>query len=73
VDGLYIASNMNPNWLGVISATLAFVAFFVVYRVAKDTPAKKRIFLALLAIIAAIPGASFAFYYLHVFPELSWY
>lgn len=64
---------MNPNWLGVISAVLAFVVFFVVYRVAKDTPTKKRILLALLAIVAAIPGASFAAYYAHIFPESSWY
>jgi hypothetical protein len=64
---------MNPNWLGVISAILAFVAFFVVYRVAKGTPTKKRILLALLAIVAAIPGATFAAYYAHVFPEPSWY
>ena len=64
---------MNPNWLGVLSAILAFVAFFVVYRVAKDTPAKKRILVAILALVAAIPGASFAAYYAHIFPEPSWY
>lgn len=64
---------MNPNWLGVISAILAFVAFGLVYRAAKDTPAKKRIPLALFAILAAIPGASFAVYYAHILPETSWY
>ena len=64
---------MNPNWLGVISAILAFVTFFVVYRATKDTPAKKRVFLALFAIAAAVPGASFAAYYAHILPEPSWY
>ncbi len=64
---------MNPNWLGVISAILAFTAFFVVYRVAKNAPIKKRLLFALLASVAAIPGASFAAYYAHIFPEPSWY
>lgn len=64
---------MNPNWLGVISAILAFAAFFVVYRVAKDAPAQRRFLFALLASVAAIPGASFAVYYVHIFPEPSWY
>ena len=64
---------MNPNWLGVISAILAFVAFFVVYRAAKDARSKKRMTLTLLAIVASIPGASFAVYYAHVLPEPSWY
>ena len=64
---------MNPNWLGVISVILAFFAFFVVYRGTKDTPARKRILFALLALIAAIPGGSFAAYYAHILPEPSWY
>lgn len=64
---------MNPNWLGVISAILAFVAFFVVHRATKDTPARKRIFLATLALVAAIPGASFAAYYAQILPEAAWY
>ncbi|MEO0446925.1 MAG: cysteine peptidase family C39 domain-containing protein, partial [Verrucomicrobiota bacterium] len=64
---------MNPNWLGVVSAILAFAVFFIVYRVAKDAPAKTRIILALCATAAAIPGASFAVYYAHIFREPSWY
>lgn len=64
---------MNPNWLGFISAILAFISFFFVYRVTKDAPVSKRVLLAILAIFAAIPGASFAAYYAHVFPETSWY
>ncbi|MGK0190565.1 MAG: NO-binding membrane sensor protein with MHYT domain [Verrucomicrobiales bacterium] len=64
---------MNPNWLGVISSILAFVAFFVVFRAAKDTSNKTRLLLFLLALVAAIPGASFAAYYAHVLPEPNWY
>ena len=64
---------MNPNWLGVTSAVLAFAAFFVVYRVAKGSPVKKRILLSIFALAAAIPGASFAAYYAHLLPEPSWY
>ena len=64
---------MNPNWLGVISAILALIAFVVVYCVSKDMPARKRIFLALLALVAAVPGATFAGYYAHVLPEPGWY
>lgn len=64
---------MNPNWLGVTSAILALAAFFVVYRLAKGVPAKRRILLALFAGVAAIPGASFAVYYAHLFPEPDWY
>ena len=64
---------MNPNWLGVISAVLAFAAFFVVYRTAKRIATKSRILISLLAIVAAIPAASFAVYYAHVLRESSWY
>jgi hypothetical protein len=64
---------MNPNWLGIISAILAIVAFFVSYRTTTDIPAKKRIMLAMLAMAAAIPGASFAFFYTQILPEAAWY
>jgi Peptidase C39 family len=73
MPAFYAFLKMNPNWLGVIAAILAFLAFLVVYHVAKDAPIKKRILLALLAIVASFPGASFAVYYAHVFPEPSWY
>ena len=71
--GSTFATNMNPNWLGVTSSILAIVAFFVVYSTAKNRPTKTRILLALLALVAAIPGASFATYYAHILPEPSWY
>ncbi len=64
---------MNPNWLGVTSAILALVAFFVSYHAVKDRPTKTRILLALVALVAAIPGASFAAYYVHILPDSSWY
>jgi hypothetical protein len=64
---------MNPNWLGIISAILAFAAFFVAYRSSKRISTKSRILIAFLAIVAAIPAASFAVYYAHVIPEWNWY
>ncbi|MFA6289877.1 MAG: cysteine peptidase family C39 domain-containing protein [Opitutaceae bacterium] len=64
---------MNPNWLGVISAILAFVAFSVTYRTAIKSKIKTRLLLAALAIMLAIPGASFAAYYAHLLPEPGWY
>lgn len=64
---------MNPNWLGVLAAILALVASFVVHRAAQGLPVGKRVAVALVAIILAIPGASFATYYLHILPEPGWY
>jgi hypothetical protein len=70
---LTFAKKMNPNWLGVISAILAFAAFFVAYRSSKRISTKPRILITLLAVVSAIPAASFAVYYAHVLPESSWY
>jgi hypothetical protein len=64
---------MNPNWQGVISALLAFVCFLFAYRVAAKAKTKTRLFFGATAIVLAIPGASFAGYYAHVFREPSWY
>jgi hypothetical protein len=64
---------MNPNWLGVLSAILAIAAFLAAYRAAEEKPFKSRVLLVILALIAALPGASFAAYYAHVLPEASWY
>lgn len=64
---------MNPNWLGVIAANLAFVAFFFAYRFAAKADRKTRaVFLAVTALLA-VPGASFAVYYAHLLPEPAWY
>jgi hypothetical protein len=64
---------MNPNWLGIISAILAVMVFLAAYRFAIKMPLKMRVIFLIIAVIAAIPGASFAFYYAHIFPEMSWY
>ena len=64
---------MNPNWLGITSAILAFVAFHWVHRWAKKVPVRKWIVFALVSLVAAIPGASFAIHYAHVLPEAAWY
>ena len=64
---------MNPNWLGIISAILAFVAFLATYRATTGIPRKKRIIFAMLALVAALPGASFAIFYTQILPESAWY
>lgn len=64
---------MNPNWLGVISSILAFAAFFTAYQFTKGKSLKVRMSFFVLALIASVPGASFAAYYAHVVPEPSWY
>jgi hypothetical protein len=64
---------MHLNWLSILSAVLAFTAFFVTYRTAKKITVRKRILLSPLALIAAIPGVSFSLYYAHILPETAWY
>lgn len=64
---------MNPNWLGVVSAFMAFAAFLVTYRCAKPKPISIRAGLTVLALFVALPGASFAAYYAHILPEAAWY
>jgi hypothetical protein len=64
---------MNLNWLGIISIILALAAFFVTFRTAKKLPTKAKIFVTFVAMIVALPTASFSVYYAHVIPEASWY
>ncbi len=64
---------MNPNWLGVISAALAFVAFALLYRISSRTDQRTRMLLMAAFSVAALPGASFAAHYAHVLPETGWY
>lgn len=64
---------MNPNWSGISSAILACAAFFVVHWWAMRQCARCRVILAMVAVLAALPGLSFAAYYLHVIPERAWY
>jgi len=63
----------NLNGIGVVSALLAAAGFFVVYRVMLGRTAKRRRLFTLLALVAAIPGASFALYYAHLFGDFAWY
>ena len=64
---------MNPNWLSVLSAVLAYAAFLVNYQAAIAKPFKARVLLSSLALLAALPGASFAAYYARIVPESEWY
>ncbi len=64
---------MNPNWFGISSATLSLVAFILVYWGAARLSPKCRVVLAVVSLLAALPGASFAIYYLHLLPEREWY
>ena len=64
---------MNPNWLGILSALLAFGLFFATYLGMRRKEPKTRIILTILFAIAAIPGASFSIYYAHIIPDSAWY
>lgn len=64
---------MNPNWPGILSAFLALAAFFAVFRAAEALPRKNRFFFTAFAMVAALPAASFALHYAHLFPETSAY
>ncbi len=64
---------MNPNWLGVTCAVGALIAFDLSYRLGKRLNVRKRRLAALIAILLAIPGLSFAAYYAHLVAEPAWY
>jgi hypothetical protein len=64
---------MNPNWFGTICAAAALLAFSASYCASKKVIRKNRVLLTLLSMILSIPGASFAIYYLHIFPDMRWY
>jgi hypothetical protein len=64
---------MNLHWFGMACAAGAFAGFLVSYRLASKATRETRVVLALATTILAIPGASFAAYYLHILPKLSWY
>ena len=64
---------MNPNWLGVLSAVGALIAFVLVYATFRRTGKKPKAGTLVLALLLAVPGASFAAYYAHVLPEPDWY
>ena len=60
---------MNPNWFGTICAGGALAAFYFTYRVAIKADKRRRTLLAAVALVLALPSASFAFSYAHVLPE----
>lgn len=64
---------MYPNWFGTFCAAAALAAFFVSHHAAMKLPQRTRLLLALVAVILAIPGASFAVYYAHLLKEPEWY
>ena len=64
---------MNPNWLGVVSAVGALIGFFVAYSVFGKPGRKANLGVVLAVLLLAVPGASFAVYYAHLFPEPAWY
>lgn len=64
---------MNPNWLGVVSAILAVVAFRLAYRYASGLEMRRKLLLSALACVLAVPALSFTAHYLHLVPEWAWY
>ncbi len=64
---------MNPNWIGVGAATGAVIVFFVTFRLLSGRSHQVRATFAIAATLLAVPGASFALYYSHLFPETDWY
>lgn len=64
---------MNPNWLGVASAILALAAFRSCFRIASKATFARRLYLAAIACVLAVPGISFSAHYLHLVPEWAWY
>lgn len=64
---------MNPNWSGISAGILAIAMFPVAYRGAMKLPKGWRVFLTITALVLAVPGVSFAAYYLHLMPERQWY
>jgi len=64
---------MNINWTGVWAAIVSIIAFFATYRVSYRQTKRVRCWSVVLAFLLAIPGISFAFYYLHLVPDAAWY
>lgn len=64
---------MNANWSAISCAFLACAAFILVYWTTGKLALRWRVVLASAALLAAVPGASFALYYTHLIPETAWY
>lgn len=63
----------HANLLGVLAVILSVVVFVIAYRQLRNRPEKVR--LAWLAVLVplSLPALSFAFYYTHRLPEMTWY
>lgn len=59
--------------MGVVAAVVAVVAFWFSYPAGKSQPLKTRAYWLLITSVLAIPSASLAVYYAHIFPETKWY
>ncbi|RYD72405.1 MAG: hypothetical protein EOP84_23220, partial [Verrucomicrobiaceae bacterium] len=64
---------MNANWTGISCSLLALAAFILTYWWGQRQGVRCRVILMVVTLLAAVPGASFAIYYLHLFPEAEWY
>ncbi len=64
---------MNPNWLGTTCAGLSLAAFFLCHRWALGLPPTRQRRIGIAALVLAVPGASFAGFYLHLAREAAWY
>ena len=59
------------NVWGGVSVLLSFAAVAVVRRAAGPLPPRSKLWLLFPAGLLALPGASFALHYTHLFPEQS--
>jgi hypothetical protein len=64
---------MNANWMGLAAAAAALVLFLLAWKAGIGFSMRRRLMLAAIATLIALPGLSFAFYYTHLFPEAAWY
>ncbi|NQZ58102.1 MAG: C39 family peptidase [Lentisphaeraceae bacterium] len=56
-----------------MATTGALAAFSFTYHLASKLVHKNRLYTCLIFTLLALPAASFSIYYLHIFPEDSWY
>ncbi len=64
---------MFVNWMTVMAALLSVLAFRWVFERVSQWPARRRLAYLFPALVLALPGLSFAFYYLHLIPDHAWY
>ena len=64
---------MNANGIGFAAAAVSLVLFHFAWKTGARLPVGWKTWFTLLAVMLALPGASFAIYYTHLFPEAAWY